>query len=286
MQTSTAVYNSTGRLRRVFLGKPTFHEILPISDVARDLHDAGVQQDQETKNKQHAELVDALQQAEVKISWVQLKPEKFPWQMFTRDFGVNTPEGILMGRFRYAERKGEEKVAKRSLGELGEKVIPEEISRGALEGGDCFWLDSETLIVGNGNRSTYSGFENAKEILEKYDIRVFVVEFLSKWNHLDMIFQPVAEKLAIVCEDAVPDYFVGLLDALGWEQIYVSGEHAYDCEINMLALGDDRVLSFQGNSLNDALRARGIKVLDPAYDYFVAAGGGPHCSTFELERDD
>jgi N-dimethylarginine dimethylaminohydrolase len=284
MKKNTTIEDSTGKLKRVLLGKPIYHEILPISDVARDLHDAGVQRDQETKQKQHAELTDALNQAGVKIEWVELEPEKMPWQMFTRDFGVNTPNGVLIGRFRYFERKGEEIVAARSLEKLGEKVLPERITKGAVEGGDCFWIDKKTLIVGNGNRSTYSGFKNAIEILEKYGKRVFVVEFLSKWNHLDIIFQPIADKLAIVCEDAIPEYFIGFLDALGWETIPVSGDYAMRCEINMLALGDDRVLSFRGNRLNEVLRARGIEVLDPEYDYFVSAGGGPHCSTFELER--
>lgn len=282
---NTAVYSSVGKLKRVLLAKPTYHEILPISDVARDLHDAGVQQQKKEKEQQHAELEDALRQSGADISWVELEPEKRPWQMFTRDFGVNTPNGILVGRFRYVERKGEEIVAKRSLEELGETILPKEITRGAVEGGDCFWMDEETLVIGNGNRSTYSGFEHAKEILADYGKRVFVVEFLSKWNHLDIIFQPVADKLALVCEDAVPDYFIGFLDALGWERIMLPGEYALKCEINVLALGDGKVLSWKGNRVNEMLKARGLEVYDPWYSHFCAQGGGPHCSTFELERE-
>jgi N-dimethylarginine dimethylaminohydrolase len=281
---STAVYSSVGKLKRVLLAKPTYHEILPISDVARDLHDAGVKQLQKEKEQQHAELEDALRQSGAEISWVELEPEKRPWQMFTRDFGANTPDGILVGRFRYVERKGEEIVAKRSLEELGETILPKEITRGAVEGGDCFWMDEETLVIGNGNRSTYSGFEHAKEILADYGRRVFVVEFLSKWNHLDIIFQPVADKLAMVCEDAVPDYFIGFLDAMGWERIMLPGEYAMKCEINVLALGDGKVLSWKGNRVNEMLKARGLEVYDPEYSHFCAQGGGPHCSTFELER--
>jgi N-dimethylarginine dimethylaminohydrolase len=284
MARNTAVHNSTGRIKRVFLGKPEYHEIIPVSDVARDLHDQGVKQDMATKLRQHGEIEDVFKQLGVDISWVRLTPDR-PWQMFTRDFGVNTPDGVLMGRFRYAERKGEEIWAKKTLEELGEKLLPKEITRGCVEGGDCFWLDEDTLVIGNGNRSTHSGFENAKEILAEYGKRVFVVEFLSKWNHLDMIFQPVAEKLAVVCEDAIPDYFIGILDALDWELIRVSGEYARRCEINLLALGESRVLSFSGNRLNEQLEAHGIEVYDPEYSCFTAQGGGPHCSTFELERE-
>jgi N-dimethylarginine dimethylaminohydrolase len=205
--------------------------------------------------------------------------------MFTRDFGTNTPMGVMIGRFRYLERKGEEIGAKRSLEAMSEILLPKQITRGAVEGGDCYWLDEDTLVIGNGNRSTYAGFENAKELMADYGKHVFVIEFLSKWNHLDMIFQPVADKLAVICEDAVPDYFLGILDVLGWELIKVRGEYARRCEINMLALGNDRVLSFRGNRLNEMLKAHGLTVYDPEYSYFADAGGGPHCSTFELDRE-
>jgi len=282
---TTAVRNSTGRLKRVLLGKPTYHRNIPVSDVARDLDDAGIERDHETKVKQHQELEDVFRQLSIDISWVTLEPEKMPWQMFTRDFGVNTPQGVLVGRFRYQERKGEETAAKRSLEDLGETLLPKQITRGAAEGGDLFWLDQETLVIGNGNRSTYAGYEQAKEILTPYGQRVFVIEFLSKWNHLDNNFGPVADKLALVNEDALPGYFLGMLDGLGWELIRLPGEYGRTCEINLLAMGDDRVLSFRGNRLNDRLRAMGLQVYDPEYSVFVEHGGGIHCSTFELERE-
>jgi N-dimethylarginine dimethylaminohydrolase len=256
-----------------------------VSDVARDIDDAGVQWSQEDKFKQHAELESVFHQLDIEVSWVELEPEKLPWQMFTRDFGVNSPHGVLIGRFRYLERKGEEIGAKRTLQKLGDRVLPVQITRGAMEGGDCFWLDEDTLLIGNGNRSTYSGFENAKEILTEYGKRVFVIEFLSKWNHLDNNFGPVADKLALVNEDALPGYFFGILDALGWELIRLPGEYARSCEINVLALGNDRVLSFKGNRLNKRLSAMGLEVFDPEYSIFIEHGGGIHCSTFELERE-
>lgn len=280
----TAVYNSTGRLRRVFLGKPEHYMILPLSDIARDLHDKGVTHGRDAWLGDYAEFEDVFVQLGIEIDWVDVTRE-LPWQASTRDFGVNTPDGILIGRFRYQERKGEEQVAKESLQKLGETILPKQITRGCMEGGDCFWLDRNTLIIGNGNRSTHTGVENAREILSEYGRRVFVVEFLAKWNHLDVIFSPIAQRLAIVCHDAVPEYFIGFLDALGWELIKVPAEHVYKNEINMLALGDGKVLSFHGNRLNKMLRARGLEVFDPAFTLLPAAGEGPHCLSFELERE-
>jgi len=53
----------------------------------------------------------------------------------------------------------------------------------------------------------------------------------------------------------------------------------------MLALGDDRVLSFRGNRINEMLRARGLEVYDPAFSQPVLGSGGPHCASLELERE-
>jgi len=284
MSKQTIVHNATGKLKRVLIGKPTYNKILPLSDVARDQADIGTEFSRELQYKQHTEFEDCFRQLGVEINWVKLDPE-LPWGMFTRDFGVNTSRGALIGKFRYSERWGEEIRARETLEELGETIIPKHVTKGCVEGGDSYMLAEDILVIGNGNRSTYSGFENAREIMKDHGVRVYVVEFLSKWNHLDIIFQPVADKLAIVCEDAVPDYFIGFLDALGWELIKVVGEHARKTEINMLAVGDGKVISFKGNRLNERLRAHGLEVLDPEFSCFTSSGGGPHCASFELERE-
>jgi N-dimethylarginine dimethylaminohydrolase len=111
---NTRIYNSTGKLKRILLGKPTYHAVIPVSDVARDLMDGGFDHTMADKISQHKEFEDVFHQLDIEVCWVEVEPEKLPWQMFTRDFGVNTPDGALVGRFRYLERKGEEIAAKRS----------------------------------------------------------------------------------------------------------------------------------------------------------------------------
>jgi len=56
---------------------------------------------------------------------------------------------------------------------------------------------------------------------------------------------------------------------------------------NILSLGGDRVISArQSRALNAALRAEGIEVLDPELSLFTAGGGGPHCLTCPLRREE
>jgi len=100
-----------------------------------------------------------------------------------------------------------------------------------------------------------------------------------------MIFQPVSDKLAVVCTDNVPDYFIGFLDALGCELIKVERDYARKTEVNMLALGDDRVLSFRGNRIIEMLSLHGQQVFDPEFSFFTSFGSGPNCDSHELERE-
>jgi arginine deiminase len=56
---------------------------------------------------------------------------------------------------------------------------------------------------------------------------------------------------------------------------------------NILSLGGGRVISARESAtLNAALRAEGLTVLDPALSLFTAGGGGPHCLTCPLQREE
>ena len=280
---TTAVFDSTGPLKRVLLAKPTFHEVLPVGDFSIQLIDDGIRVDHSRGIETHSELESALTEAGVQIQYLPVTPD-LPYQVFTRDFGINTPHGVLLGKFRHVERKAEVEWARRGLEALGETLLDQRITKGVLEGGDCFWLDATNLIVGLGERSSMAGHRSAQEILFPLGVKVVAIEFLSKWNHLDMIFQPLADKLAIACREALSDYLVGYLHALGWELIWVPEAHFTRAELSVLSLGSDRVLSFKGNRLNSLFRAQGLRVYDPAFDVFCAQGAGPHCATLELER--
>ena len=55
---------------------------------------------------------------------------------------------------------------------------------------------------------------------------------------------------------------------------------------NLQALGNHRVLSLKRNaSVNEALGARGMDVIELDITEILKAGGGPHCMTFPLVRE-
>jgi len=278
------VFNSHGRLRSVLLCKPTYYEICDFSDIASQHIKEGFKVSRKVATEQHQEFTEAFRQLGIDIKW-QIAQPGHPDQVATRDFGVNTAKGVLIGNFRYADNEGDTELAIETLKQLKVPMVGR-VMHGALEGGDCWYLDEHTLVIGIGNRSTMEGIKEAEKILEPFDIKVIPIQFEAKWNHLDIIFSVVAPKTVMLCPEALPDDFLKYLKQEKYEIITISGDAVFAGTINLLALGDEKVLSFKENKLgNEKLRALGLEALDPPLSQFLMGGSGPHCLSFELIRE-
>jgi len=278
------VFNSHGRLRSVLLCKPTYYEICDFSEVASQHIKEGFVVSRKAAFEQHKEFVEVFQQLGIDIKWQVAQPGH-PDQVATRDFGVNTVGGVLIGNFRYSDNEGDTELAIESLKQLKMPMIGRVI-QGSLEGGDCWYLDEHTMVIGAGNRTTTEGIKEAEKILEPFEIKVIPVQFEAKWNHLDMIFSVVADKTVMLCPEALPGDFLKYLKNEKYEIITIPDKAVFDGTINLLALGDEKVLSFKENKIgNEKLRAVGLEVYDPHLSQFLMGGSGPHCLSFELIRD-
>jgi N-dimethylarginine dimethylaminohydrolase len=278
------VFNSHGRLRSVLLCKPDYYEICDFSNVASQHIKEGFVVSRKAAFEQHQEFAEVFQQLGIDIKWQVAQPGH-PDQVATRDFGVNTIGGVLIGNFRYADNEGDTELAIEALEQLKVPMIGR-VMQGSLEGGDCWYLDEHTLVIGIGNRSTMEGIKEAEKILEPFDIKVIPLQFEEKWNHLDMIFSVVAPKTVMLCPEALPDNFLRYLRQEKYETITIPGDAVFAGTINLLALGDEKVLSFKENKLgNEKLRALGLEVFNPPLSQFLMGGSGPHCLSFELVRE-
>jgi len=278
------LFNSHERLRSVLLCKPTYYEICDFSDVASQHIKEGFVVSRKAAFEQHEEFVEVFQQLGIDIKWQVAQPGH-PDQVATRDFGVNTIGGVLIGNFRYSDNEGDTELAIEALEQLKVPMIGRVI-QGSLEGGDCWYLDEHTMVIGAGNRTTMEGIKEAEKILEPFDIKVIPVQFEAKWNHLDIIFSVVASKTVMLCPEALPDDFLKYLKNEKYEIITIPGKAVFAGTINLLALGNEKVLSFKENKIgNEKLRALGLEVFDPPLSQFLMGGSGPHCLSFELIRE-
>jgi len=277
-------YNAHGPLRKLLLCPPTYYRELEISEISHRTVQGGEVVDLSVAVPMHEGLARALEEAGIELSWEEAHPDH-AWQVYTRDFGVNTPAGVLIGKFRYEPRWGDEEFAIAALTKLGADIVGR-VTRGAVEGGDCWLLDESTLVIGAGNRSNLEGIENASEILKPHGIDVLPVEFDPAWNHLDMIFSVLSEKLALYGEDGLPQSYVQLLKDRGWRLIPLPEAQVMKTGCNVLSLGEGRILSFAENeTVNELLRSEGFELVAPPLREFTKMGGGPHCLTFEVRRE-
>lgn len=62
--------------------------------------------------------------------------------------------------------------------------------------------------------------------------------------------------MAVGCKDALPDFFLGFLKGREYEVKLYPGEMvAGKCTLNLVNLGNDRIMSFRGNPINSDLKA-------------------------------
>ena len=89
--------------------------------------------------------------------------------------------------------------------------------------------------------------------------------------------------------DIATDFSSDQIDWLrkkGFDFVDVGFAEAKDLGVNLVSLGNKKVLSMAGSQkLNEDMRARGYEVFAPDMSMFTLGGGGVHCLCQALKRD-
>lgn len=272
------------KMRKVALCKPDHYRWLPINEPAARVIREGQTFEPGEAQKQHQEFSDMLTSAGITVLYVECGKD-LCYQVYTRDIGVSTKKGVLLGRFRESLREGEEDLAEEAFTKEGIPILAK-VMRGSLEGGDIHYVDDETMAIGVGARSTIDGIKEAEEALEGFDLKVIPVEFPARYLHLDLLFVVIAERICVACIELLPNSFMEILHDRRFTILEVSEEEALELKNNVLSVDGKTVLSFKENTrLNEKMEALGFEVLKPEINIFTRGGGGPRCLTFPLERD-
>jgi len=278
------VRNATGVLKKVLLCPPTYFEFEPINVITEDWLKKGQKADKKACLREHEEFAQAYRENGVEVVMMDPTPG-LTYEVFARDFGAMVAEGFIMGNFREPCRKGETAVYEAKMKELGVPDIAR-CTAGAYEGGDFWMLDEYTLAHGVVARTDWDGLNNIKRQVAEIGYNMIGIPCLRQNLHLDMCFNIVAEKTAVVCKEAIPDFFLKMLERRGFTLINVNQEGVYRHYCNLQALGNNKVLTFSNNKeVNKQLRALGIEVITVDLVEILKGGGGPHCMTFPLERE-
>ncbi len=278
--------SETAPLREVLVCEPHHYCWIPTNAVARRSLAAGGQPDTHALAAGHAELVSALEGAGVTVHRLPPEPH-LPYMVYTRDQAVVTPWGPVLCQLERPQRRGEYAGVIDWHTAQG-STFWRKSSAGTLEGGDIHVIRPGLAVVGaSGGRTDQAGAGQFAAWLRAEGWECRIEPFDEHFLHLDVLFCMAATGLAVACTDVLDEAFLAWLRDRQIRTIPVPYREAMRLGCNILALGRDRVVSSRGSTaLNAALRAEGLTVLDPDLSLFAAGGGGPHCLTCPLLREE
>lgn len=277
------VKNSIGELKEVLLCSPEHIELHPIDVISKNWLEKNERINKEKCLEEHQELIKTYRENGIKVRLTEAR-QHLPNQVYARDFGACIKEGIIIGKFKEDIRNKETQEYKKYVETLGLTIIAE-CTEGIFEGGDFWFLDDHTLAIGLVARTDIKGIENLRKQLKPLGYEIIGVECPEEYLHLDMCFNIVADKVAVVCKEALPSHFIDILIEKKFTLINVPREGVFKHHCNLQALGNGKVISTKNNiQVNQELKKLGLNVIELDLTEILKSGGGPHCMTFPLRR--
>jgi N-dimethylarginine dimethylaminohydrolase len=269
--------NSHGIVRRIYVRPP--HADAFAAWRAYGWH---ADPDVEAAASEHAAFVDVLRSMvdDVVVGTTPVPGD--PDAVYAYDPTLVTDGGVIPLRPGKEGRRGEPAIVATELERARCTILPALTPPATAEGGDMFFLDDHTLLVGLGYRTNIEGVEQLRTRLAAQDVevRTFDLPHLSFISMLD-------RDLAVVSLPMMPVRLVQLLEERGVSFVEVPDEEFATMGPNVLALGPRRALAVAGNPVTHArMEAAGVDVTTYAGAHISINGdGGPTCLTRPLVRD-
>ena len=284
------INNDYAPLKHVLLGKPEYYRWVEagplIGRTLANAHKTGAKFDLQTAMAQHEQMVAIYEENGVCCHYLQ-PDETLHRNFFARDSSAMTPWGALICHMQLKVRRADYVTA---IQFYQENNIPiwNFATAGHFEGGDFVILEPGKVLIGFcGERSEKEGAEQIAQMVRREGWEALTVPINREFVHMDGLVVPLDEKLLVSCLDALEPWVVDQLNAWGFSFVDVPYREAKNLGVNLVALGNHKVLSMQGaNELNAKMRALGFEVYDPDMSMFTLGGGGVHCLSQALCRDD
>jgi N-dimethylarginine dimethylaminohydrolase len=281
------VASECGTLRAVLLHRPG-SELDEVADyeaaqMRADLRPA-------LARAQHHALVEAYRDHGVAVHLVQRTSPDKPNAMFLRDLMLMTPEGAILARPASTVRAGEERYVAETLAALGVPILMSVHGQGTFEGADVCWVDRDLCFLAEGLRTNQEGADQVERILREIGVAEVVRVGLTHGQmHLDGCLALLDRDLAVVWPYRTPLKVVQTLRRRGFRLIEVADEREafHELPLNGVCLAPGHYLMPAGSdSMRRAYEAAGVTVHPIDVSELIKAGGGIHCLTAFLKRDE
>jgi N-dimethylarginine dimethylaminohydrolase len=276
--------NATGTLRRVLLRPPRADEL----SSCRTLGWRG-QPDAVAIAEEHAALCELLADAGAEVVIANAPAPGDADAIYVYDPVLIGDGGAVLLRLGKEQRLGEARMLEPALAEAGIRIAARMEAPATADGGDMFWLDDETLLVGRGYRTNDAGVDAIRAALPDANVLVFDLPHLNgraEVLHLMSLVSPLADDLVVAYLPLLPVRLVELFDARGIAIVEVPEPEFDSMGANVLALAPRRALALERNvETRRRLERAGVEVLTYEGTELSKGDGGPTCLTRPLVRD-
>lgn len=243
---------------------------------------------------QHQHFAAMVAQSGADILWLEDEGDGLADAMFTHDPSLMTDQGAVILRMGKPLRMAEPQLHAKAYHSAGIPILGTIEAPGTVEGGDCVWVDAQTLAVGRGVRTNQAGIEQLSVILGPIGVEVLGYD-LPLWAgeeaclHLMSVISPLAEKMALVHAPLMPAAFYLMLKARGFTLIHAPEADfaaSNGLNLNVLPLSPGKVIMVEGfPATKAAMEAHGCEVQTFEADALcIACEGGPTCLTRPILR--
>ncbi|MGZ8614355.1 MAG: dimethylarginine dimethylaminohydrolase family protein [Actinomycetota bacterium] len=279
------IQGAVGTLRRVYVRAPDPHSLVAWQDYGWRAAPDPIRAAEE-----HAAFREALGAGGAEIVIGETPVPDDPDAIYAYDPTLPTDRGLIVLRPGKAGRRDEPAALATDLAAAGVSVLGTLSPPATAEGGDLFWLDDRTLLVGRGYRTNDEGIEQLRRILgEGVDVVPFDLPHFQGADaclHLMSFISPLDHDLAVVYPPMLPVRLVELLRERGVELVEVPDDEFDTQGPNVLALAPRVALALDGNpETHRRMEAAGVDVRT-----FIGAeisrkgDGGPTCLSRPLDR--
>ena len=232
--------------------------------------------------RQWRRLYELLEQAGAEVSC--LAPVAgLPDLVFTANAGLVYEDTVVLSRFRYRQRQGEEPHFQRWFSEHGFQVQRLRTA-GCFEGAGDALFCGDTLFAGYRRRSDAVAIQEIGALL---GCRVIPLELVRPhYYHLDTCFCPLASDLAVYYPDAFDDYGRAVLQESIDRLIPVAQEEAQRFACNAVVVDRTVITNTGCPELRSRLEALGFATYETPLSEFVKAGGSAKCLTLRLDGEE
>jgi len=243
---------------------------------------------------QHEAFAELVAASGAAVEWLTDEDDGLADSVFTHDPSLVTDRGAIILSMGKALRKPEPALHEKAYARMGVPILGRIEAPGQVEGGDCVWVDAQTLAIGRGVRTNEAGIRQMAALLEPLGIEVLGYD-LPLWHgeeaclHLMSVISPLADDLALVYSPLLPAAFYQLLKARGITLVEGDADEfrdSFGLNLNVLPTAPREVIAVAGfPKTAAAMEAAGCKVqIFEADALCIACEGGPTCLTRPVLR--